>query len=450
MSFMPHEAVDTPEHDCLLHAGICGTRSTCTTVTCTTLSKSNWGISMVTMTMGICFCVTTEDIDHRITGQLGSLHDPLNSLDHGKRPLHHEKMMTTSTGTSITMSNGNRGFSMIRKTMKRLCATTGMQKNTTGTSTTTCTATGESVKGLPLRRDRKDGDDVDKLQLRNLHSFLHVKCHLGKSGVERHPARELRLVQINVATFTHRPGEHNTIRNWRWAVEASCQHAVGRKTGTRRPTRRRTRDTTEEVVPEVDKHAHEVASRASAKAKKRVEEVASSSSSSSSSRASEYAPGPEAPLHGSELALHSLLVHLLLLLLLCLKAAAVRNRSEEESTTSPAAPASSGTASDGTGAATYPPPLPEARAPQGHPAAHQWLWQSSMSVGRRARLPPPFGDCGGGFLPEPWRRTSAHVWPMSGAVAPCAASQRQRVRTPWHNRQSPQQKNRSAHWCCQP
>ena len=124
-----------------------------------------------------CTELHNKDIDHLVHAQLVYRKSPQSSLDH-----------------------------------ESLCATTGMQKNTTGTSTTTCTATGESVKGLPLRRDRKDGDAVDKLRLRNLHSLLHVKCHLGKSGVERHPARELRHVRINVATFTPqtRRAQYNT------------------------------------------------------------------------------------------------------------------------------------------------------------------------------------------------------------------------------------------------
>ena len=37
-----------------------------------------------------------------------------------------------------------------------------------------------------------------------------------------------------------------------------------------------------------------------------------------------------------------------------------------------------------------------------------------------------------GSLPEPSRRSSAHVWPMSGAVAPAASSRHQRrVHHPW-------------------
>ena len=46
------------EHDCL-HDGTCGTRSTCTPGTSITVSKSNWGISMVNETMGISLCITT-------------------------------------------------------------------------------------------------------------------------------------------------------------------------------------------------------------------------------------------------------------------------------------------------------------------------------------------------------------------------------------------------------
>ena len=58
----------------------------------------------------------------------------------------------------------------------------------------------------------EDGDDVDELPLRNLHSFLHVQRHLGNSGVERHPASVLRHVQINVATYTPktRRAQYNT------------------------------------------------------------------------------------------------------------------------------------------------------------------------------------------------------------------------------------------------
>ena len=122
--------------------------------------------------------------------------------------------------------------------------------------------------------------------------------------------------------------------------------------------------------------------------------------------------------------------------LLASSAEAVGKQSAEESTTSPAAPANSGRASDGTGTATYPSvtALPCGSGSVRTPGRAPVALTVSVPVGLRARLPPPLGDCGGGFLPEPSRRTSAHVWPMSGAVAPCAASRRQRVRTPWHDR----------------
>ena len=47
------------EHNCLLHDGNCGTRTTCTTGTSITVSTGNCGISMVNKTMGISLCVAT-------------------------------------------------------------------------------------------------------------------------------------------------------------------------------------------------------------------------------------------------------------------------------------------------------------------------------------------------------------------------------------------------------
>ena len=144
---------------------------------------------------------------------------------------------------------------------------TGMPKNTTGTSTTTCTATGESMRGLPLRHDREDDNDVDKLQLRNLHSFLHCNatCQMPpREHWRRTPPRTCAQTCPNKCSHLHskkKKGEHNEILNWRCAVEASNPHTVGWKTGTRRPIRRRTRETTEKVVPEVGNHVHENGSR---------------------------------------------------------------------------------------------------------------------------------------------------------------------------------------------
>ena len=75
-------------------------------------------------------------------------------------------------------------------------------------------------------------------------------------------------------------------------------------------------------------------------------------------------------------------------------------------------------------ASTASPPASDASTRRGTGAT------TSVPVSLRARLPPPFGDCDGGVLPEPSRRSSVHAATWSGAVAPCAASQRQRVRLP--------------------
>ena len=140
-----------------------------------------------------CRRPSTRDRPQKNELRLGSLDDPLNSLDHRKRPLHHVRddddlgnLHDRDVDHHVHRQLGNfycrqdhktplrhdrdfddlhdlhsRGIDhlvqeqlwelKVRRAVwtmgKGICATTGMMKNTTGTSTTLCVATGESRRG---------------------------------------------------------------------------------------------------------------------------------------------------------------------------------------------------------------------------------------------------------------------------------------------------------------
>ena len=52
------------EHDCLLHDGTCGTRSTCTPGTSTTMSEEQLGNLHGQRDLGISLCTTTGNVRH--------------------------------------------------------------------------------------------------------------------------------------------------------------------------------------------------------------------------------------------------------------------------------------------------------------------------------------------------------------------------------------------------
>ena len=115
------------EHNCLLHDGTCGTRTTCTTRTSITVSTGNCGISMVNENHGDqplrrnredddlwnSHELHNRGIDHLVR-VLGNLDGPTNSLDHGTSQSTTTGMMTTcgtrttcTPGTSITLHTCN-------------------------------------------------------------------------------------------------------------------------------------------------------------------------------------------------------------------------------------------------------------------------------------------------------------------------------------------------------
>ena len=104
--------------------------------TSTTLSRSNWGISVVTKTMGSASASRQEcparphnrDIHHLVKEQLGNLEGPTNSLDHWNRPLHRD--VCANREAARPAQQGRRSpcpATGERKTMGNcLCATTGI------------------------------------------------------------------------------------------------------------------------------------------------------------------------------------------------------------------------------------------------------------------------------------------------------------------------------------
>ena len=67
------------------------------------------------------------------------------------------------------------------------------------------------------------------------------------------------------------------------------------------------------------------------------------------------------------------------------------------------------------------------------------------AVGLRTCLPPPFGNCGAGFLPKPSRRLAFHDEETGVTVAPAALQRHQRVRS-WRPLET--KETRATHCCC--
>ena len=186
---------------------------------------------------------------------------PQNSLDHGKRPLHHDR------DAEELQKNGNCGTSTVFCTPNPPgtchCTPTGMSTTcetgfscATGTSTIKCMATVES------RRPRgfASAPQQERRRPDELHDTMSCRVPPWEQW-RRTPLRTCAQTCPKKCSHLHPKDQDKSQSNTELALCCRSQQPTHRKTGTRRPTRRRTRDTTEQVVPEVGKHAHENGSR---------------------------------------------------------------------------------------------------------------------------------------------------------------------------------------------
>ena len=178
-------------------------------------------------------------IDHLVEEQLGSLHDPLSSPDYGQQPLRHDKKLKNFEERQL------RNFHCILLTPNPPgtchCTPTGMQRPAKRaaaaqqehrTPNVRQLGNPEDHRDMPLRHNREDDDDVDKLQLRNLHSFPHntVTCQVPpREQWRRKPPRTCAQTCPNKCSHLHHEDkEKSTIQR---AIGTVLQKPVATHSG---------------------------------------------------------------------------------------------------------------------------------------------------------------------------------------------------------------------------